>query len=265
MTEKTILCVDDEQYILRSLKRLLRKEPYRLLVANSGTEALEILEQETVHLVCSDYRMPSMTGTELLSQVARLFPRTVRIVLSGYADVAAIVEAINDGHIYRFLSKPWDDDQLKANLKSCLNHQTLLESHYELTQELAQRNAELRRLSELQQSLIDERTRSLQMAQEIVQSIPIPLVGVSADGIVALSNALSDQLLQTPVGADVREIFPADLANLIMNALHTGNRGCEESKATIGDIPYVAKIAPLYSDDTARGSVVLLEAEPCVL
>lgn len=265
MTERTVLCVDDELNVLRSLKRLLRKEPFRLLTAESGAEALEILEVEKVHLICSDYRMPGMTGTELLSQVAELYPRTVRVVLSGYADIAAIVEAINNGHIYRFLSKPWNDDQLKANLKSCLEHQELLESHHQLTEELVQRNAELRSLSERQQSLIEERTRSLQMAQEVVQALPLPLVGVSSDGVVALSNVAADRLLQSPVGADVREIFPTALSEAVMRTLGQDDNGREVSKAEFDETPYIAMTIPLASDETVRGSLVLLEESPCVV
>ena len=265
MTERTVLCVDDELNVLRSLKRLLRKEPFRLLIAESGAEALEVLKKEEVHVVCSDYRMPGMTGTELLSKVAELYPLTVRVVLSGYADIAAIVEAINNGHIYRFLSKPWNDEQLKANLKSCLEHQELIESHHRLTEELVQRNAELRSLSERQQSLIEERTRSLQMAQEVVQALPLPLVGVSSDGVVALSNAEADRVLRSPVGVDVREIFPAALSEAVMRTLDPDDSSREVSKAEFDDTPYIAMAIPLASRDSVRGSLVLLEESPCVV
>lgn len=265
MTEQTVLCVDDELNVLRALKRLLRKEPFRLLTANSGEEALDLLKTEKVHLICSDYRMPGMTGTELLSQVGTLYPRTVRVVLSGFADIAAIVEAINDGHIYRFLTKPWNDEQLKANFKSCLEHQRLVESHHDLTEELVQRNAELRSLSERQQSLIDERTRSLQLAQEVVQALPLPLVGVSPDGVIALSNGEADRLLQSPVGANVREIFPTALAEAVMRTLHAGDGGREVSKAEFEERPFVAMSVPLEADGARRGSLVLLEESPCVV
>ncbi|MFK7818669.1 MAG: response regulator [Planctomycetaceae bacterium] len=264
MTERTVLCVDDEVNVLRALKRLLRKEPFHLLTANSGDEALEILKTEKVHLICSDYLMPGMTGTELLSKVGSLYPKTVRVVLSGYADIAAIVEAINDGHIYRFLSKPWNDDQLKANLKSCLDHQSLLESHHDLNEELIQRNSELRSLSERQQSLIQERTRSLQLAQEVVQALPLPVLGVSPNGVVALSNEEANRLLQSPIGVDIKEVFSDDLAAAIMRTLHGASGRSELSKVKIDQRPFCATSIPLEADGVRRGSLVLLEESPCM-
>ncbi|MCA9084385.1 MAG: response regulator [Planctomycetaceae bacterium] len=259
MTEKTVLCVDDEVNVLRALKRLLRKEPFRLLTAESGPEALDILSREDVHLIVSDYRMPGMTGTELLSVVSERSPETVRVVLSGYADAASIVEAINKGHIFRFLAKPWSDEELKANLRACLEQHELIVRHRELTDELAQRNAELRSLSERQQSLIEERTRSLQMAQEVLQILPIPLVGVSTDGIVALSNAEGDLLLSSPIGADIREIFPSDLVSAIRQVMIDETRNCDAVTVQIEQETVNATVLPLRQAAVTRGCLVLLD------
>jgi DNA-binding NtrC family response regulator len=106
MAEQTLLCVDDERPILNALKRLLRKEGYRLLTAEDGPEALDVLDREPVQVVISDYRMPGMSGTALLREVKSRHPETVRVVLSGYADAHVVVESINIGEIYRFLPKP---------------------------------------------------------------------------------------------------------------------------------------------------------------
>lgn len=101
-----ILCVDDERNVLKALRRLFMDEDnYDILVAESGAEGLALLEEEEdVRMVISDYRMPEMTGVEFLSQVYEKWPDTMRIVLSGYADTAAVVEAINLGQIYKFIS-----------------------------------------------------------------------------------------------------------------------------------------------------------------
>jgi len=104
----TVLCVDDEPRITSALKALFRRE-YKVLVANSGQSALEILKDETVDVLISDQRMPGMLGSELLAQVSRLSPQTMRILLTGFMDRQAIVDSINDGEVYRFINKPWDN------------------------------------------------------------------------------------------------------------------------------------------------------------
>ena len=265
MTRKTVLCVDDELNVLNSLKRLLRREPFRLLTARGGEEALALLAKEEVHLIISDYRMPEMTGTQFLSEVATRYPDTVRVVLSGYADAAAIVAAINQGHIARFLAKPWDDEELKANLKSCLDQHDLILRNRALTEELAERNAELRSLTERQQLLIEERTRSLQMAQEIVQALPQPIIGVSRDGTIALANSVANELLKSPIGTQVRELFPEALTEAV-NRCFSAAGGCdEEATVDLADRAWKAVVKPLTREGAVRGSLVLLEESPCVV
>lgn len=122
---RNLLLVDDEANILAALKRMLRGEGYRIFTAGSGLEGLEILKQQPIGVIISDQRMPEMNGTEFLSQVKELYPETVRIVLSGYTDLNTITSAINRGAIYRFLTKPWDDEQLKAHIAEAFQHYTL--------------------------------------------------------------------------------------------------------------------------------------------
>ncbi len=114
---RTLLLVDDEPGVLRSLERAFRREGYRLLLAHSATEALELLAVNDVQVVISDQRMPLMNGTEFLARTRELYPETVRMILSGYADLASIKEAINRGAIYKFLSKPWDDDEMRQMVR----------------------------------------------------------------------------------------------------------------------------------------------------
>ena len=106
-----ILLVDDEPEILFSLKSLLRRE-FVLHTAESGAEALRILEQHPIHVVMTDQRMPGMTGVELMNQVKDRWPDAVRIVFTGYADIKAVVDAINNSGLYRYITKPWDPDDL---------------------------------------------------------------------------------------------------------------------------------------------------------
>ncbi len=107
----TILCVDDEPRITSALKALFRRD-YNVLLANSGRAALKILEDNHVHVLISDQRMPGMLGNELLAEVSRLYPQTMRILLTGFMDRQAIVDSINDGEVYRFINKPWDNNEI---------------------------------------------------------------------------------------------------------------------------------------------------------
>ena len=114
---RTILLVDDEPNVLSSLQRVLRPLGFRILTASGGEAALAILDKEEVGVILSDHRMPGMTGVELLSRVKTMYPLTVRIVLSGYADVGTVTDAIKLGAIYKFLTKPWDVAELSGILQ----------------------------------------------------------------------------------------------------------------------------------------------------
>lgn len=115
---RTLLLLDDEENVLRALTRLLRRDGYRLLTANSVNEAFDLLARNQVQVIVSDQRMPDMSGTEFLARVREMYPDTVRLALSGYTDAATISEAINQGAVYRFLLKPWDDAELRGHIRA---------------------------------------------------------------------------------------------------------------------------------------------------
>lgn len=115
--DRTLLLLDDEENILRSLVRLFRRDGYRILAASSVGDAFELLATNDVQVILSDQRMSDMSGTEFLGRVRVLYPDTVRLVLSGYTDLATVTEAINRGEIYRFLTKPWNDDDLREHIR----------------------------------------------------------------------------------------------------------------------------------------------------
>ncbi|SEA23124.1 response regulator [Alkalimonas amylolytica] len=112
----SILLLDDEENILRALRRLLRKDGYTVFIATNAEEAFELLAAHPIQVVMSDQRMPKMSGTEFLSQVQSMYPETIRMVLSGYADVQSMNKAITEGAIHKFMTKPWDDQQLRAEI-----------------------------------------------------------------------------------------------------------------------------------------------------
>jgi len=125
-TPRTLLLLDDEPNIIRSLNRALRLDGYKILAATSAADALKLLAMNPVQVVLSDHRMPEMTGIEFLSRVKELYPDTVRIILSGYADLDSVIDAINRGAVYRYFTKPWDDEQLRECVQQAFRHQQLL-------------------------------------------------------------------------------------------------------------------------------------------
>lgn len=104
------------------MTRLLRRDGYHIITANSGAEALDLLAMHPVHVILSDQRMPGMSGTELLDKVKNLYPDTVRIILSGYTDLNVVTEAVNRGAVFRFLTKPWDDAMLRDQVRDAFTH-----------------------------------------------------------------------------------------------------------------------------------------------
>ncbi len=123
MEKRTALFVDDEEKILRSLKRGLMDEPYESLFANSGQEALEILKQNEVHVLVTDMRMPEMPGLELLKIVKEEYPHIVRMVLSGYTQVTTLLTAINQGEIFKFITKPWQlEEEFKPAIQEAVEY-----------------------------------------------------------------------------------------------------------------------------------------------
>ncbi len=121
MPSSTLLLVDDEENVLHSLKRLFHKEGYNILTASNGIEGLEKLNSHQVSLVISDQRMPRMSGVDFLRQVKKRSPETIRIMLTGYTDIEVAIAAINDGEVYRYITKPWDEKEIKYTIHQALD------------------------------------------------------------------------------------------------------------------------------------------------
>lgn len=131
----SVLLVDDEPEVLFSLKGLLRRE-FELYTAQSGDEALRIMQQHPVHVVMTDQRMPEMTGADLLKKVRAEFPDAVRIVFTGYADIKAVIDAINSGRLFRYVVKPWDPDELVQILHEAAAEHDRRARHWQLFEEM---------------------------------------------------------------------------------------------------------------------------------
>ncbi|MCP1441389.1 response regulator RpfG family c-di-GMP phosphodiesterase [Pseudomonas sp. GGS8] len=169
VTDKpTLLLVDDEESILNSLRRLLRSQPYEVLLATSGAQALEIMAQRPVDLVMSDARMPNMDGATLLAYIHQHYPNTTRIMLTGYADPSAIIKAINEGQIHRYISKPWHDEEMLLTLRQSLAYQYSERERLRLVQETWDQNEKLKLLNATLEKHVAARTSELQQTADML-------------------------------------------------------------------------------------------------
>ena len=146
MANPKILIVDDEENILNSLKRLFRKESYEILTAVNGEEGLKILDDHQVDLIISDLKMPQMSGIEFLKRAKEENPVPLRIVLTGHADLKSVIDAIDQGEVYRFLLKPWDDEELKMTIRQALDYYNLWKENRRLIKTVKKQSQVLREL-----------------------------------------------------------------------------------------------------------------------
>lgn len=188
-----ILFVDDEANILRALERVFIEEDYEILTATSGEDALEILMSvPPVQVVVSDYRMPRMNGVDFLRRVRGEWPGIVRAVLSGYADTAAIVSAINEGQIYRFIPKPWNDTDLRMTIAAAV------EQHKRQAKEIMFTNILQKRIDELEREnsfLVGRIAEADARAGEILDALPAGVLVVNGAGSIIRCNPEAECLL----------------------------------------------------------------------
>ena len=145
----TLLFVDDEDGVLKALRRIFQDENYQILTACNASDALMILEKHTVHLIVSDHRMPGMTGAQLLKQIKGRWPETIRIMLTGYADVQSIMGAVNEGSVYKFITKPWNDEDLRLTISLALQQYALMQENRKLKEVSRQQREKLKNYSTL--------------------------------------------------------------------------------------------------------------------
>lgn len=207
--ERVLLIVDDEVNVASSLKRLLRSDGYRILTAESGKQGLELLAVNRVGVIISDQRMPEMTGVEFLRRVKDLYPETMRIVLSGYTDLKSITDAINEGAIYRFLTKPWEDENLHDTVREAFLRYELKQENIFLTEEIERANRDLSQINRDLEQRVAEKTREtnqninmLRVSQEILEHLPTAVIGVDEDGLIVIANRKANALLNSNGGAE---------------------------------------------------------------
>jgi response regulator RpfG family c-di-GMP phosphodiesterase len=264
----TVLCVDDEVNVLNALKRLFRKEGFTLLTASSGADALNLLQDHPVHLIISDQRMPEMSGTELMAKVRGAYPDVVRIILTGYTDVDTITESINQGHIYKFFLKPWNDQSLVLEIRQALEQYDLIQTNKTLHEKVLEQNETFRQLNDNLESLVKERTReveiqnqALALSHAILEDLPVPIIGVSTELMIVLINkAVHDVDTEIQIGRPVSDYVSEDCEKKIMEVMTSGASQAMSGTA-IGNSLRDIDVTPLSGRFSGKGAVLTVKAQ----
>ncbi len=247
-TNYKILFVDDEEKVLKAMRRIFRQENYTLFVAQSGQEALELLKDESVHVVISDHKMPGMTGAELLREIKALYPQTIRIMLTGYADVNAVMGAVNEGAVYKFITKPWNDDDLRLTVSLALEQFDLIQENKSLKKKTDIQKKEISKLSRfasvhrsqlgsilIRQNLIgkEDLDKALSMQSKSKKILPQILVEMGVVDEKTVIKAISTKLginrvypNEFTVSKELASLIPQNVCekNLLVPLKHDGGR-----------------------------------------
>ena len=262
--DKCVLIVDDEQNILSSLRRLFRREDYELVTASDGEQALGIMEEKPVQVVIADYRMPGMTGTQLLREVQSRWPDTVRVVLSGYSEVGAIIDAINEGAIYKFISKPWNDEEILLSVRRAVEQYELTLENKRMAQAIAGQNEQLRELNRRLDQQVADASSGQTIAQELLEAIAAGLLVVDPSGLIVAANRKVSVILKLGegeiIGLPAIEVLPPCLNEAL------GRTSCSEGVNASGQLDVQGQnvewhLGSLGEDGNQRGTVMTLWAE----
>jgi diguanylate cyclase (GGDEF)-like protein/PAS domain S-box-containing protein len=259
---RTLLIVDDDQNIVSALKRLLRKDGYHIVTADSGLQGLQRLAENEVDVIISDQRMPGMTGVEFLRRTKDLYPETIRMVLSGFTELRSATDAINEGAIYKFLTKPWDDEQLRTHIQEAFHQKEMSDDNHRLDREVQEANRELAEVNgRLQHLLTSQREHmhreetNLIVAREMLENIPTPVIGMDDTGLVAFMNSDAERLFKgsaAMLGNHIEDGPEKALGDIWRR--HDG----QYHDITLAGKAFRAVCRPMTSDTRSRGSLMVL-------
>lgn len=263
-----LLLLDDEEHILSSLVRLLRRDGYRILRTTSAQDALGMLAGNDVGVIVSDQRMPEMDGVEFLRRAKQLHPDSVRIVLSGYTDLQSVTNAINEGAVYKFLTKPWDDEQLRNQIREAFQRYEMKREHDVLAAQLAATNDELSRAKQLLEKRVDDKTLEslrnldfLKVSQEVLECLPIGVVGVDEDGMIVVVNNKAQEILGNAAAmcSFAAESLPQALNMLVQQTFRDGLGGIHCWKSP-QDVEFTCRSHRMGATSQAQGVVLVIAA-----
>jgi len=243
----SILCVDDEPNILSSLRRLFRAKGFQVHIAEGGKAGLALLEKESVDLVISDMRMPEMDGAHFLEQVRARWPDTVRLLLTGYSEISSIIDAINRGEIYRYITKPWDDHDIVLIVRQALERKALEAEKKRLEALTLEQNQQLKALNASLESRVEARTAELQVANERLKSSFITSIKVFSTLIEMRGGNLAGHSRRV-----------ADLARKIALRLQLDSKQVQEVFVA-GLLHEIGKIG--FADDLLKTPVAMMKPE----
>lgn len=237
--KRKILFIDDEENILSSLKRIFHKSEFEVVFTTEPDVVFKKIKEEKFAVVVSDQRMPKMEGVEVLKNVRSLSPDTVRIMLTGYADIKSAMRAVNDGNVFRFLAKPWNEDEIRGAIAAGVRHYDLIEEHRQLTNLTRKQNAELMLFNEELEKKVEERTSEISKLNTDLKATfftTIKLMG----GLAGIFNpsieghtfrvAKIAGYIGKEIGLSEKEIFDIQVAAFLYNI------GCIGSKVQNNEI-----------------------------
>ncbi|MEJ2049343.1 MAG: hybrid sensor histidine kinase/response regulator [Calditrichota bacterium] len=206
----TILAVDDEKLNLESIQRTFRKE-YNLFITTSPQEALKIFKDQKIDLIIADQRMPEMTGTELLLLMKNISPNPIRIVLSAYTEREDLIDAINRGSVYRYITKPWEPDELRVSVKKALEHYQAMEDRRLLLEQLKEKHRALQKKNKILANTLQELKNS---QQKILEMERFSILGKMAGMIIHdlkqpldIIRSAAETMVKTELSGNERQEF----------------------------------------------------------
>jgi putative nucleotidyltransferase with HDIG domain len=242
-----ILCVDDEPNVLSALRRMFSLEGCEITTADSGAAALEQFATQRFDVIISDMQMPEMNGAQLLQQVRQQWPDTMRLLLTGTADLANAVAAINQGEIYRYISKPWNDDELLGVVKSAVALASLAKERERLTALTQAQNKALEDMVETLEEKVQVRTASLRQAYTASIKAFSGLLGLRSAKLLDHSKRVANTAMKMAQLAGLDHAMAQDI--FIAGLLHD-----------LGKIGLSDRVLNTYIDNLPQSDFVLLES-----
>jgi YesN/AraC family two-component response regulator len=241
------------------------------LTANSAEEGLNLLVDNKVGVIISDQRMPQMTGVDFLRKVKMLYPKTLRLVLSGYTELESVTSAINEGAIYKFLTKPWDDKLLRDNIREAFEYYEMEQENQRLTRELQHSNNELFRLNQNLEQQVMQKTREivhninmLEISQEILEHLPVAIIGIDEYNMIAASNRLADELFRSRhggclLGLQASEYLPETLLQVLQQTPSISSSEFNGGVLNLenGNVMHVW-VSPMGDFSRSKGTIIVL-------